>query len=84
MSHGRSSVEIIKRRCIQLKLDCSHFKKNGNGKLPQYELDEILIENSQYKNNSRLVIRLINENKLKYKNSVCGNKGIWNDKPLTL
>ena len=47
-------------------------------------LNDILVENSTYSNNSRLAQRLINENKLEYKCAMCGNTGMWNNKPLSL
>ena len=41
-------------------------------------MEEILVENSTYKNISRLKIRLINEGYLEYKCSMCNNDGFWN------
>lgn len=87
MSHGRSSNDIVKRRCEQLNISTSHFKSmnlnkhNGNNKTP---MEEILIENSTYKNTSRLKERLINEHYLEYKCACCGNTGEWLNKPLIL
>lgn len=83
MSHGRSSVDIIKRRCEQLNISTEHFKQTSNG-VKKIPLEDILIENSTYKNTSRLKERLIKENYLEYKCAICGNVGIWQDKPLTL
>lgn len=83
MSHGRSSVDIIKRRCEQLNISTEHFKKTSNG-VKKIPLEDILIENSTYKNTSRLKERLIKENYLEYKCAICGNVGIWQNKPLTL
>lgn len=76
MSHGRSSVDIIKRRCEQLNISTEHFKKTSNG-VKKIPLEDILIENSTYKNTSRLKERLIKENYLEYKCAICGNVGIW-------
>ena len=83
MSHGRSSMDIIKRRCEQLNISTDHFNtsNNGNQKTP---LSQILVENSTYRNTSRLKERLINEHYLEYKCACCGNTGKWLDKPLTL
>ena len=53
----------------------------GNHRVP---LNEILIENSDYTNNFRLKIRLVQEEKLEYKCEFCGNLGEWMGKPLSL
>lgn len=83
MSHGRSSYDLIKERCEQLKIDTSHFKTSHTS-VSKIPLDDILIENSTYTNNSRLATRLVNEKKLEYKCAICGNDGMWNNKPLSL
>jgi hypothetical protein len=84
MSHGSSSNNILKRRCKDLNISCEHFHKTGNGSSPRYELEEILIENSPYTNNSKLAKRLLKNNLLIYKCEICGNTGEWQNKPLTL
>ena len=81
--NGRYSYDLINRRIKELNLSTEHFKKVNNSRA-KYTLDEILIENSTYQNISRLKERLIKENRLEYKCSICGNKGIWQDKPLVL
>ena len=83
MSHGRSSTDIIKRRCEQLNISTEHFKRVYNGS-QKTDLKDILVEHSTYKNTSRLKERLINERYLEYKCACCGNVGIWQNKPLTL
>ena len=83
MSHGRSSTDIIKRRCEQLNISTEHFKISFN-KNKKTSLEEILVENSTYKNTSRLKERLINEKYLEYKCACCGNIGEWQGKPLVL
>ena len=83
MSHGRSSTDIIKRRCKQLNISTEHFTIVNNG-FKKTSLENILIENSTYKNTSRLKERLINEHYLEYKCACCGNIGEWQGKPLTL
>lgn len=83
MSHGRSSYDLIKERCDKLKIDTSHFKISYTS-VSKIPLDDILIENSTYTNNSRLATRLVNEKKLEYKCATCGNHGMWNNKPLSL
>ena len=84
MAHGRSSNDIIKRRCAELNISCDHFKKTGNGANPQFSLEEILIENSTYTNNSRLKERLLSNGLLENKCALCGNAGMWLNKPLSL
>lgn len=83
MSHGRSSYDLIKERCDRLKIDTSHFKTSHTS-VSKIPLDDILIENSTYANNSRLATRLVNEKKLEYECAICGNNGMWNNKPLSL
>jgi len=53
----------------------------GNHRVP---LEDILVENSEYTNNFRLKIRLVQEEKLEYKCKTCGNLGEWMGKPLSL
>lgn len=59
-------------------IDYSHF---GYRKLKN--LSEQLIKNSTY-NVQTLKKRLIKENLIINECSICGNKSIWNDKPLVL
>ena len=69
-----------------MNITTNHFSSTAAAhKVSQkYTLDEILIEDSPYKNISRLKIRLINEGKLEYICAICGNNGFWNNQPLTL
>lgn len=84
MSHGRSSTDIIKRRCINLNISCNHFQKTGNGTAPKYKLEEILVQNSKYTNTTRLKNRILKEKLLDYECQICHNKGEWMGQPLTL
>lgn len=81
---GRHGTDAIKRRCDELNLSTEHFGKSGHSNSAKYTLEEILIKNSFYTNVNHLKIRLINEGKLEYKCSICGNTGFWNNKPLSL
>ena len=83
---GRYGSDQIKKRCAELNISTEHFSSVASMiKVAQkYTLDEILVENSSYKNISRLKLRLINENRLEYVCAICGNNGFWNDQPLTL
>ena len=69
-------------------IDFNEFKtiseKNHKKGNPKYSLEEILIENSSYTNRTRLKIRLLKEHLIEYKCAICGNKGEWNNQPLTL
>ena len=69
-----------------MNLSTAHFSSTraANITSTKYSLDEILIENSTYKNISRLKERLIKEKRLEYKCAICGNIGEWNGKKLTL
>lgn len=83
MCHGRHSYDLIKNRCVELDVDTSHFRTSHN-KVTKYKLDDILVENSKFTNNTKLSKRLIKDGLLEYKCSLCGNEGEWNGKPLTL
>lgn len=71
-------LNILKDKVEQFDIDTSHF-----GRLPIYDLKEVLIENSTY-NNQTLKKRLIDEGILSYICIKCGNTGWWNNKPLVL
>ena len=83
---GRHGPDQIKKRCVELCINTDHFSMTAaaHKTSQKYSLDEILVENSQYKNIARLKIRLINEGKLEYTCAICGNNGFWNNQPLTL
>ena len=83
MSHGRSSVDIVKRRCSELNINCEHFTKVHNSSSKK-SLEEILTNKSTYKSTSHLKDRLVKEGVLKYQCSICGNQGNWMGKELTL
>lgn len=74
----------VKQRIKSQNLDVSHFNPFVRTNTNTYTLDEILIENSPYANRDRLKIRLVKEGKMEYKCAICGNKGEWNGKPLSL
>lgn len=85
MSHGTSSVNIIKRRCSLLNISCEHFQHNKYTTYhAPYELKDILVENSPYTNNPKLKQRLLDNNLLTYECAICHNPGTWQNKPLTL
>ena len=81
--NGRYAYDLIKQRCQELGVSTDHFKTT-NGVRQKYTFDEILVENSEYKNLTRLKARLINSGLLEYKCAICGNVGVWNNQPLSL
>lgn len=84
--NGRHSYDLIRQRCNELGIDTSHLghRTGGNNGVSVVNLDDVLIENSPYKNMTSLKRRLINEKRLEYKCAFCGNIGIWNNKELVL
>lgn len=84
-TNGGSSLDILKRRIIELNCSTDHFgATNVKSYQAKYSLDEILVENSSYANIARLKARLISEKRLEYKCAICGNTGEWFGKILTL
>lgn len=81
---GGSSTDILKRRIRELNCSTEHFGKQVIAPNIKYQLDEILIENSNYLNIARLKTRLIKEGRLEYKCACCGNEGEWMGQKLTL
>lgn len=67
-----------------MNVDTSHFYTKPHTYTKLYDLDEILVDNSHYTNAHHLKKRLVSEGRLKYKCDICGNKGEWNGKPLSL
>lgn len=84
-THGGSSTDILKERIQELSCDISHFgnKKKVISPNVKYSLDEILVENSTYKNIARLKIRLVKEGYLEYKCARCGINE-WMGEPISL
>ena len=81
---GSNGSDQIKKRCNELNIVINHFNHIGFSNTQKYTLDEILVENSSYRNIDRLKKRLVAENRLEYKCQLCGNTGEWNGKPLSL
>lgn len=82
---GGNSKIILEKRLKELNIDTSHFKgkAHGTSNNQTYELEEILVENSTYTNLYRLKKRIIKDNLLEYKCSICNIKD-WLGKELTL
>ena len=72
---GESSRKVLKQRISELNCSVEHFvryKLPSKEAITKYSLSDILIENSPYQNRTRLKLRLISENILVYKCSICG------------
>lgn len=84
-SKGGGVVKLIKEKIIELNLDITHFNKYSKASLAKRNrpLEEILVENSNYTNNSSLKKRLLEEGLLKYECYEC-HISEWNGKPLSL
>lgn len=84
-SKGGGVTKLIKDRIDELNIDISHFNKYSKGSSVERNkpLEEILIENSSYTNNTSLKRRLLKANLLKYECSICGISE-WNNMPLSL
>lgn len=85
--NGGNSRYQIHKRCKELNIDYSHLSNTNpitKRKPQKQEIDNILVKNSTYLNRTALKKRLISEGLLEYKCVICGNRGIWNNYPLTL
>lgn len=86
---GRHYINV-KKHIKQLNLDTSHFTGRGHlkGKTHNWNikipLEQILIENSTYSSATDLKKRLIKDGIFKNECSICGQKPIWNGKPLNM
>lgn len=78
---------IIKRKIEELNLDTTHFmlnsRKHKRSTRRRYDMKEILVENSEYENNSILKRRLIKDGYMKNVCAVCGLKS-WNNGQISL
>lgn len=75
-------------RYIKLyKIDISHFERyfhNNRFNNIKYKSDEIFVKDSTYTNTKCLKEKLVRENKIEYKCSICENEGKWKNKELKL
>lgn len=93
--YGKNSGSMygyFRKKIKELNIDDNHLGV-GKGNVPHktskdnyyvYSLDEILIENSKYNNNTRLKKRIIKAGLLEYKCAMCENPGVWMNKKMTL
>jgi len=77
------SYDFIKKRLEKENISTSHFVYNKN--VVRYkDLSEILVENSTYKNTTKLKIKLVTAGILLDICSMCQKEPFHNGKPLTL
>lgn len=82
------SHTYMKKRITQMGLDTSHFKKYQNFLKPgvnKLSWEKVLVKRDQ--GGRRVAVRLrraLIESGREYKCELCGNCGIWNDKPMIL
>lgn len=82
-SKGGGVANLIKKRIDILSLNTDHFGKYSSPKIKYDSIDDILVENSTYTNNTRLKEKLLNLKLKIYKCEVCGID-TWQDNPLSL
>lgn len=84
--------KILHQECKKRNIDISVYKSQFKITLKdviypvvkRIPIEEILVENSKYENRTRLKERLVREKILCYECSDCGNKGVWNNKKISL
>lgn len=90
LSFGRASVKWIDDKIAALQVDITHWLGQGHlkGKTHNWtkgrDLNEILVQNSDYLSGTSLKRRLIKLNLLTNQCYECGMLSQWNDKPLVL
>ena len=78
-------TRIFKELFKKYAIDTSHFDpKHYKDKIKKIPLRDILVKNSTYTNMSCLKKRLVREGLMEYVCEECGNRGIWNNKKLSL
>lgn len=84
-SKGGGVTKLIKDKIGELDIDTSHFNRYAKNHSPERykSLEDILVEDSTYTNNTSLKKRLLESNLLEYKCSICGINE-WQEKPLSL
>lgn len=84
-NHTRTHfMRVVEENGIDISHFSTHRRLDGSSNTKVYSMDEILVENSTYTNRSQLKKRLITECNWKYECVLCGNKGEWNGKELSL
>ena len=77
------SDEIVKDRINRYNIDISHFSGQKGTTPIKRTFENVFCENSTA---SQRTLRewFLKGNYVNYECSICGNQGIWNDRPLTL
>lgn len=80
-----NSIKGLKKYLDDNNIDYSRFSKDNilAHSHPKNDLDEIMVENSNYTNMTRMKSRIIREGLLKYECSIC-HINEWNGKPIML
>lgn len=84
-SKGGGVTKLIKDRIQELNIDTTHFSRysKGSTSTKNRPLEEILVENSTYLNNTSLKKRLLDAKLIDYRCNICGIYE-WNNAPLSL
>lgn len=84
-SKGGGVTKLIKDRIKELNIDISHFNRYAKGSLAERNkpLEDILVQNSTYTNNTSLKKRLLEAQLIEYRCYICGISE-WNNQPLSL
>ena len=82
-TNGGSSTDVLKERIAELNCSIDHFSRSRSNAYKKYPIEEILVENSTYMNISSLKHRLVAENILEYRCSICGINE-WLGQPISL
>lgn len=83
------NVNTLKRRLNEEKIDFSHIPlgiKSNLGRKFDVEIltyDDLFVENCEHSRHA-LKRYIIKNNLIPYKCDICGNEGVWNNKPLVL
>lgn len=72
---------ILNERLKRFNISCEHFTYRKSIRKLKYE--DLFIENCPHSRNA-LRDMVLKKNLIEYKCAICGNIGLWNNKPLTL
>ena len=81
---GSGSRNTIKRRIKELNIDISHFDKSSNNVSARKRNNDELFVNDSTSTTTVIRRRILKDNLIEYKCAICGNKGTWNNKDLSL
>ena len=86
LRNSGSTYKLLRQYLLDNNIDFSHFYDNfGIHSNSKYSLSELLVLEPRCNIvNQRLIKRLLDADLIDYECSSCGNKGVWNDKPLVL